>query len=223
MKKTIFVLSIITIIHSYTYCQSKKENEPCESWYVEPFLYNELVSDSTIVKYWENYWYYRSGDTTKLIPDTLIIRLSLNPSMVTYTDNLYTPNSTYVIKSTLQLKYSDTQESYNVVNYKLTDTIILLNKEVNLNTILKVNKQNERCCMDFYPEGIPLKEILDRYNVYIFDKPIDYNSGKLYFLNQLIINTYFIDKKDNIKCKSEFIFPVNGAYGNEKGCCKWGF
>lgn len=76
MKTKIFLILFLVSICGFS--QSYKINEFCDEWYILPLLYNNYVSDSTKVEYWENYWYQRSGDTTKLIPDSLVILLDLN-------------------------------------------------------------------------------------------------------------------------------------------------
>lgn len=67
---------------------------------------------------------------------------------------------------------------------------------------------------------IPIKEILNSLKIYIFDRPDPY--GERYFLNQLIITTYFTNEKGEIKCTSEFTFPINGCYSDDN-CCVYEF
>jgi hypothetical protein len=74
----------------------------------------------------------------------------------------------------------------------------------------------------FYAQDIYLKKILEEHNIYIHDKIVDYSKGKLFFLNQIIINSYLIDEKGEHKCWYEFTFPINGAYLDDN-CCKWEF
>jgi hypothetical protein len=63
---------------------------------------------------------------------------------------------------------------------------------------------------------IPIREVLDSLNIYIFDKPDIYEIN--YYLNQIIITNYFINEKGEIKCSSEFTFPINGCYSDDN-CC----
>ncbi len=218
--RSIIMALVLLIIFVQCSGQQNVTEEQCNNWYMLPVLYNNYKSDTTTVKYWENYWYYRTGDSIKLIPDTLKIKLVLVPSGSILTEKTIS-HAEYTIYSTLTLKYGDYEDSYLVVNPKFTEPITLYSENIDLKEIFESFKNTNSMGYTFYSMDIPLKEIFEKYNIYIHDQVVDYSKGRLYFLNQIIINTYFLDKNDERKCWYEFTFPVNGAYGNEKGCCKW--
>lgn len=212
------IFSILFLMSIYGYSQSYKINEFCEEWYVFPLLYNNYKSDSTWVEHWENYWYYRSSDTTKLIPDTLVISLDLIPSIVILDEEVIksAKDSIYIIKSIINYKYGSYQDSYNVINPKLSDNIVIYEQKVNLKKIIKEILKSENAVHYLKIIKIPIREMLDKLNIYIFDRP-DTNKVN-YYLNQIIITTYFINEKSEIKCSSEFTFPINGCYSDDN-CC----
>ncbi len=220
--KLIILSLLLLLVLGQCYGQKDTIAEQCENWYIIPILYNRVSGDTTEIKYWENYWYYRTGDSIKLIPDTLKIKLDLVASGSILTEKTI-PHAEYTIYSTLMLKYGDYEDSYLVVNPKFTEPILLYSEEIDLKVIYEMFINTNSMGYTFYAMDIPLKEIIEKYNIYIHDQIVDYSKGRLYFLNQIIISTYLLDKKGEKKCWYEFIFPVNGAYGNENGCCKWEF
>jgi hypothetical protein len=220
--KTKFFL-ILFFISIYGFSQSYKTTELCKAWYIVPLLYNNYISDSTRVEYWENYWYYRSSDTTKkLIPDTLIIILHPIPSMILLDyDSNTVENKNYVIKSIFRIKYGDYQNSYYVVNPRLSDEITIFEKNINLFELFNNYMESEDVQITpIAPIKVPIRKMLDSLNIYIFDRP---DTNKInYYINQIIITTYFINEKGEIKCSSEFTFPINGCYSDDN-CCVYEF
>lgn len=216
MKNTIitFIILAFSLSSLILFGQNDSKIEPCKNWRIIPLLYNNIISDSTFVEYWENYWYYRSGDTTKLIPDTLVVKLCLSPSLSILPD-VDLPEAKYKIISTLQFKYSEHDDSYNVINPKISDTIVLLNKVVDLKLIYEQFKNSNSFGYEFPPIYIPIKTLLLGLNVNLDVAPWDYNKGIPYALNQIIIKSSFYDLNCDLKCESEFIFPISGAYNNE--------
>ncbi len=220
MKTRILILLHFVIISS-AISQNKIESEPCYFWDVMPVFYNNIISDTTIASYWENYWHYWSGDNSKLIPDTLLIKLNLIPS-ISILDLKTIPEVKYTMLSTFQLKYGSHGDSYLVINPRLSEPIILHNDIINLKEIFEKFINTNSMGYSFYPIAIPLKELLDSLNIYIHDQVIDYSRSPWFSLNQIIINTYLIDADGKQKCWYEFTFPVNGAYSSGN-CCRFGF
>jgi len=219
MFKYAFLLFFWLIFFSI-FSQNLKIEEPCVNWYITPILFNNVISDSTEVTHWENYWYYRSDNDSKLIPDSLQIRLLLSPSIAILPKADFI-DASYNIKTMIKLKYGNYDDSYNVVNPRTSDNIEVLNKQISLKEIYNSFILTDSMGYWIDVKNLPLKEILDNLNIWIEDEPWDYNSrGKPYALNQIIITTYFIDIYDITKCWSEFTFPINGAYGNPLGG-KW--
>lgn len=221
MKTKIFL--ILFFMSIYGYSQFYKINEFCEEWYILPLLYNNYKSDSTKVEYWENYWYFRSSDTTKkLIPDTLVIFLDLTPSMILTDEKVVetAKDSIYTIKSIINYKYGNYQDSYNVINPKISEDIVIYEQKVNLKKIIKEILKTKSFGYDLTIIKLPIREMLDSLNIYIFDRP---DTNKIsYYLNQIIITNYFINEKGEIKCSSEFTFPINGCYSDDN-CCVYEF
>ncbi|NLL27455.1 MAG: hypothetical protein GX259_01545 [Bacteroidales bacterium] len=213
MKNTVITF-IIFAFSLILFGQNDSKIEQCKNWRIFPLLYNNTVSDSTLVGYWENYWYYRSGDTTKLIPDTLAIKLCLNPSLSILTD-VDLPEAKYKVISTLQFKYGDHDDSYNAINPKISDTIVLLNEIVDLKLIHEQFRNSNSFGYEFSPKHIPIKALLLDLNINLDIVPWDFKKGKPYALNQIIITSSFYDLNSDLKCMSEFIFPISGAYNNE--------
>ena len=213
MKFT-FILAAILLFS----IQSIKGQESfCNYWYVEPLLYNNQISDTTQVEYWENYWYDKSGNDTKLIPDTLQIVLDLIPSLAILPEEnlIETLNSKFLLKSTLVFKYGRFDKSYNVISPKISDTIVLLNESIDLIAIYNKFIDTDEMGKSFFPKSIKLKEVLDSLNISIEDRVWDYEKrGNPYALNQIIINTYFINLSGEVECSSEYTFLINGAYNN---------
>ncbi len=213
------IILALFLLMLFTQCFGQQDvaNEQCNNWYILPVLYNNYESDTTMVEYWENYWYYRSGDNTKFIPDTLIVKLNLIPSMNILPDAKL-PNSTSNVKVTMSFKYGYSSDSYNVINPHLSDEIILLEQKINFKEIYEMIIKTEEMGFSFYPKRIAIKEMLDELNVSIEDSIWDYeNRGRPYALNQIIIKSYFMDNNDNVKCSSEFTFPIGGQYNNPSG------
>jgi hypothetical protein len=220
MKTKIFL--ILFFISIYGFSQSYKINEFCDEWYILPLLYNNYKSDSTIVKYWENYWYFRSENTNKLIPDTLVISLDLIPSMVVIDEEVLksVKDSIYTIKSIINYKYGNYQDSYNVINPKISEDIVIYEQKVNHKKAIKEILKSEMAVHNLKIIKVPIREMLDSLNIYIFDRP---DTNKInYYLNQIIITSYFINEKGEIKCSSEFTFPINGCY-SDGNCCVYEF
>ncbi len=197
----------------------------CDHWYIEPLLYNNQINDSNLVEYWENYWYYRSGDDTKLIPDSLQIVLDLIPSLeiLSQEDPITEEKELYQLKSTLVFKYGTLDRSYNVISPKISDTIVLINKTIDLKAIYNNFIDSNEMGFSFYTNSIKLKNRLDSLDISIEDGTWDFEKRwPTYALNQIIINTYFINRFGKIACSSEFTLPINGAYNNPIGG-KWQF
>jgi len=198
----------------------KAENLPCYDWIIYPVLYNNYVSDTTVVEYWENYWYYRTGDNRKLIPDTLIIGYNFVPSLEILPEQDI-DNMKYFLKSTVNFKYGLHDRSYNVINPHLSDTIVVLNQIIETGKIYDEIIHSDNLSKSFFSKKIPIKDILDTLNIYYEEGIWNYDKkGKPFSLNQVIINIYFINMNGEVKCLSEFTFPINGAYNNSLGG-KW--
>jgi hypothetical protein len=216
---------IVIVISLFSLKSIKGQESFCNYWYIEPLLYNNHVSDTTQVDHWENYWHDKSGNESKLIPDTLQIVLDLIPSMAilpkeNFIDNL---NSRFKLKSTLVFKYGRFDRSYNVISPKISDTIVLLDEAIDLISIYNKFIGTDEMGKSFYPKSIKIKEVLDSLNISIEDREWDYEKrGNPYALNQIIITTYFINLSGKVECSSEFTFPINGAYNNPH-VGKWEF
>lgn len=192
----------------------KVKELPCSKWRIIPVLYNNYISDTTQVDYWENYWYYKSDINPKFIPDTLIIELNLSPSMSIIGQEKVASEICY-IKSTLNFKYGLHDNSNNVIDPHISDTIILVNQKVDIENIYKEMVESKSMGKSFYPKEIAIKELMSELNVWLNDKEWDFkNKGKPYALNQIIINSYFLDINKKVLCRFEFTLMVNGDYKN---------
>lgn len=221
MKLKIYLFFVI-------FCYSNSilgQDSFCGHWQIVPKLYNNYVSPTTGVDYWENYWYYRTGDVSKLIPDSLIIVLEMFPSMdILPKENLVDNNETkFQIKSTLVFKYGKHDRSHNVISPMISSAILLLNDTVDLKEVY-LNFINSNEMGSSFPEKkIYIKEVLKNLNISIEDGPWDFEKrGKPFALNQIIIYTTFTNMCGKIDCTSEFTFPINGAYNNSNDG-KWQF
>lgn len=197
----------------------------CRYWHIEPKLYNNYICDTTSVEYWENYWYYRSGNETKLIPDSLVVVLDLVPSIEILPKENYinTIEAKYQIISTLVFKYGRHDKSYNVISPKVSKDILLLNDTVDLEELYFKFIDTNKMGYSFPPKKINIKEVLDQLKISIEDGKWDYEKrGNPFALNQIIIYTTFISMNGDIECTSEFTFPISGAYNNTNAG-KWEF
>lgn len=208
------------MIWGFQHSVDKDKNEPCINWYPIPELYNNIVSDTTKVIYWENYWYYRSGDDSKLIPDTLLVRIKLIPSLELLPE-AEIDKTIYYFNSTMSLKYGLHDNSYNVINPKISHEIQIVNEKINLREIYERMLLSNKMEISFHSDGIPIKEILNSLNINIEDGSWNYiERGRPFALNQIIINSSFINDEGTVLCASEFILPVNGFY-NDPNSGKW--
>jgi hypothetical protein len=216
----IFLLSLKVL-----FSQSHDSIEPCMYWHIEPLIFNNIISDSTEFNYWNNYSYFKDDDTSKLIPDSLKFRFLLSPSLELVSLG-YPFCSNYTLKSILRFKYGNHDNSYNVINPRISNDVILFEQEISLKKIFDslISTDEYGYWIDnSIIKAIPIKTILDSLNVSIEDKPWDLgNRGRPFALNQIIIYTYFIDSMGVTKCMSELTLPINGAYNDPK-CGMWEF
>jgi len=211
MKKVICCFGLLVLTVSVA-CQVRKDNynENCEVsdfWEVEPYLYNNKYNEANIVYRWQNYWY--GIEPTELIPDTLIIMFRFNVNDLHIAEDYaeFIKDVDYTFKSVIQYKYGDTDYSYYVKNPKISNPIVLVEKKVPLGKITKNlgNAEFEDIFVD-----IPIKRHLKDLDIYICDTVPP--ESDYYVLNQIIITSYFINEKGEIKNTSEFTFPINGSY-----------
>lgn len=207
-------------------CKHDKKNDSidksCEDWYVKTYLYNNYISDSTQIRYWENYWDTTSGNKNKLIPDSLAIVLDFIPSLSILAPQADVPDSKYYVKTILKYKYSKHDDSYCINNPIVSNDIIIFEKEINLKEIYEKFIHTDQMGYSFYPKKIPIKKPL--YNLNILTGDVMWNfekQGAPYALNQIIVSTYFMDSKGNICCFSELTFPINGFYGDSNAGGNW--
>jgi hypothetical protein len=129
-------------------------------------------------------------------------------------------DSIYTIKSIINYKYGNYQDSYNVINPKISEDIVIYEQKVNHKKAIKEILKSEMAVHNLKIIKVPIREMLDSLNIYIFDRP---DTNKInYYLNQIIITSYFINEKGEIKCSSEFTFPINGCY-SDGNCCVYEF
>lgn len=189
---------------------------PCKKWFVEPFLFNNHVSDSNLVTYFENYtFHYKEFDTTKLIPDTLKIKLLIIPSLEVF-DNEVFESPEYMFKSYFFYRYGNKEDSYVLFNAQVSDTIILFDQSINFKDYYELIKlgNNEELEKIVPVKSIPLKSMLIKDGVNLKTEPWNYRNGKPLYLNQIVVCSYFCNNKGEIICSSEFILPINGAYNH---------
>lgn len=207
--------SVICSINSKS--QDVSSNDICKEWNIIPMLYNKTISDSTKVLYWQNYWYYRDNPS-QFIPDTLVI------DFIVYSFLYYNElsdgaenDSIFNIIATFYYKYGEYEDSYNLINPKKSESRIILNSELNFNHIRrKMTYQNDAWLSLGYV-SLPLIEMLMKNNIFLQDGPIP--EGRIHYLNQLVFIVYLNNLDGLTICTYEFIFPINGAYGDDN-CCK---
>ena len=213
MKQITLFIGLVALNVS-VFSQVKKDNynENCEVsdfWEVETYLYNNEYKETNSVYRWQNYWYMQEDNTKELIPDVLLIRFRFNINTIyinEYED--FIKNVNYTFKSVIQFKYGDTDYSYHVKNPKTSTPIVLVEQNIPLGMVTKSLKENEEFEDVFV--SIPLKKHLKDLDIYICDTiPPESN---YYALNQIIITSYFINEKGEIKNTTEFTFPINGSY-----------
>ena len=213
MKKIALVIGLLALPIS-VFCQINKNNyhENCEIsdfWEVTTYLYNNEYNKTNEVYQWQNYWYMSEDDTKEFIPDVLVIQFRFNTNTL-YIDEYenFIKKVNYTFKSVIQYKYGDTDYSYHVKNPKLSNPIVLVEQNIPLGKITK-NLDKDKTVDDIFV-GIPLKKHLKDLDIYIGDTFAP--QGDFYALNQIIITSYFINEKGEIKNTTEFTFPINGCY-----------
>jgi len=212
MKKVALFIGLSALTVS-VYSQVGKDNynENCEVsdfWVIKPYLYNNEYSEANSVYRWQNYWYMREENTTELIPDILVIQFVFNNYYFDVID-YYEPfikDVDYTFKSVIQYKYGDTDYSYHIKNPKISNPIVLIEQKIPLG---KITKDENTEFEDIFV-NVPIKKHLKDLNIYICDTFPP--KGDYYALNQIIITSYFINEKGEIKNTSEFTFPINGCY-----------
>jgi len=212
MKKVALFIGLSALTVS-VFSQVRKNNynenwEVSDIWEVEPYLYNNEYNKGNRVYRWQNYWYMREDDTKELIPDTLVIKFVFNnyyhPDIEFYEP--FIKDVYHTFKSVIQYKYGDTDYSYTIKNPKISNPIVVIEQKIPLGKITKdVNTEFE----DIFVK-VPIKKHLKDLDICICDAfPL---KGDYYALNQIIITSYFINEKGEIKNTSEFTFPINGCY-----------
>ena len=193
LMKPVFVM-LITFLLLTNYAIGQLDSKPCSNWLISPVLYNNYIHDSTQVYYWENYWYYSSGDSNKLIPDSLQIVLKLFPSFaILPKENLVDSlNTKYQLKSILVFKYGIYDDSYNVISPKTSESIVLFDAEIDLLKIYNSFIDTDEMGYEFNTKPILIKQKLDSIGVWLNDVPWDPVKGRPYALNQIIITSFFI-------------------------------
>ena len=83
----------------------------------------------------------------------------------------------------------------------------MIEKKIPLGKITKNAKNTE--FEDIFV-NIPIKKHLKDLDIQIGDTFVP--KTPYYALNQIIITSYFINEKGEIKNSTEFTFPINGAY-----------
>lgn len=223
-------LTLITILFIANNISAQPNQDfVCRYWKITPTLYSNYKSDSTEITYFKDYWYYENdispesipdslfvdfwekvnSDKSKKIPEILIIDLDIDLSTALEEDSIK-KGEKIRIKSELRFKYGLYQDSYNVINPMLSKPILLLNQEIDLKDTYKILFSGKNILS---PIKIPIKQLLRDLKIDILDGAYEFKEGESgYYLNQIVINSYFIDKNNKIICSSEFIFPINGRY-----------
>ncbi len=197
--------------------QDTSTTDICKEWNIIPMLYNNTISDSTQILYWQNYWYYRDNPSL-FIPDTLIIDFIVHPFLYSNGFSSGAENdSIFNILATFYYKYGEYEDSYNLINPKKSESRIILNNELNFNQIRKKMTYQNNGWLSLGSVSLPLIEMLIKNDIFLQDGPIP--AGIVHYLNQLIFTVYLSNLDGLILCTYEFIFPINGAYGDEN-CCK---
>lgn len=221
-KTIIFLLSFLAFFQLQVGAQKPYNEILCETWHISPLLYNNFIDVSTEVKHWEDYWRDGSKFTSTYIPDTLCIDILLDLSMY-HMDNLESiSDSLFYVVSEFHYIYGDSPDSYRLLNPKRSDTLSLLNKQINLNESYATMMDNYSLGLSLATVMLPLKQLLIEDNIYVHGKPFESYDGKGRFLNQIVIDSYLIDKEKNTICFWSFVFPVNGGYADEN-CCQYGY
>ena len=218
----IFFLLFLHIVYATISCAQENGNiEECEKWFIEQDLFNEVVSDSTVITYWENYWYVRNDEKDdKLFPDTLIVMQYIVPGMDVYLSE-NGENEVYHVVSKLFFKCGTYDKSYNVFNPRLSDPVILLDSI--MQTMVMRSLISDSGGVIMLPiRKVPMVSILKEMNVSMQNGEEKMNSdGRRWALNQILIITSFYDSTGVERCSSEFTLPVNGCYGDPNSG-KWG-
>ena len=213
MKAKLALITILFIANNIS-AQSNQDFD-CRDWKISPNLYSNYISDispeSIPDSLFVDFWKKVNSDKSKKIPEILIVDLDIDPSTALEEDSIK-KGEKIRIKSELSFKYGLYQDSYNVINPMLSKPILLLNQEIDLKDTY--NRKNI-----LSPIKIPIKQLLRNLKIDILDGAYEFKDGESgYYLNQIVINSYFIDKNNKIICSSEFIFPINGPYdGGDRG------
>ncbi|MEA4968772.1 MAG: hypothetical protein VB048_11735 [Bacteroidaceae bacterium] len=227
MKIKLTLIAILFIANNIS--AQPNQDFVCRYWKITPNLYSNYKSDSTKITCFKDYWYYENdispesipdslfvdfwekvnSDKSRKIPEILIIDLDIDPSTALEEDSIK-KGEKIRIKSELSFKYGLYQDSYNVINPMLSKPILLLNQEIDLKDTYKILFSGKNILS---PIKIPIKQLLRDLKIDILDGAYEFKEGESgYYLNQIVINSYFIDKNNKIICSSEFIFPINGPY-----------
>ena len=188
----------------------------CEDWDIVPYLYNDSVSKQSEICLWKNYWYNTDGTTESFFPDTLVVCLHLVPNTVLWEKEVSGMGSFHV-KSQLLFKLGESKDSYNMVNSKYSEPIMLFDSVVDFESIFAYLNQVNVGYINIAVSKIPMKEILKTLNVFIneWGESVLWNNGVPLKLNQVIILTQIFESGGNPCRRFEFSLPVNGPYCND--------
>jgi hypothetical protein len=98
----------------------------------------------------------------------------------------------------VQLKYSLSNDCTNPINYKLTSEYKVNEETITHKKFMEMIKGNAVERLKLVSKPYPLKNILLKYKI----------DGTTFFLNQIIVNTYFYSSKNDLECSSEYIQAV---------------
>lgn len=214
--KRIFLLAIIVLQVSTIYGQSESSGS-CENWDIVPYLYNDSISEQSAVCFWKNYWYERDTTTNLCFPETLIVCLHLLPGTELWEKDTKEMESCRVV-SNLYFKLGEKCDSYNIVNGKNSEYVLLLDSVIDLKAAFNYIDKMHVGFINIATVKLPMREMLFAMNVFtnVWRQDILLESDKSFMLNQMIVETV-VYGTDGVPCRRfDFSLPVNGYYcGNQ--------
>ena len=190
-----------------------KPSSSCDKWDIIPYLYNDSISKQSEVCFWQNYWYEIDSTTNFYFPDTMIVCLHLVPSTELWEVDMPNFGAGRVL-STLHFKVGENTDSYNIVNPRNTDSLLLLDSTIDFKAAFEGYNGKDEGFLYLAIVRLPMKEWLSSMNIYtnVWGEKVKWEIGKSFILNSVIVETVIYDSVGNLCRRFEFSLPVNGSY-----------
>jgi hypothetical protein len=135
------------------------------------------------------------------IPDTIFIRVNIMLPVDMITDQSTFQDTSFLLKTTLSLKYSIYDDCIDVINPKLSKELLVDLRKFSFKEIK--DGMNKDDIFNIYLTPSSLSEIQKENDIGLLHTDRYDN-----YLCQIVVKSYLGFSVDNFMCESEYIFPI---------------